>query len=270
MPEIKLVAIDLDGTLLDDDTRISGRSREAIRATRAAGVEVTLATGRMFCAALPFARELGLNLPLITYQGALVKNSGTGEVLYARFLSPDLARRIIRKIKSYGFPFNVYLDDFLCTEEDSPALREYTRKNRVPFQIAPDMLQFVGDREPIKILVMEDPDKLNALEADCRREFGGQVHMTRSFPYYLEFVHPEANKARGLEAVARYLRVAREEIMAIGDSFNDLEMFQYAGLAVAMGNAPEEVKAAAVYVTGTNNDGGVAEALERFILKGPV
>lgn len=267
LPRFELVAIDLDGTLLDDDLKISPRTQEVIARVRQQGVHVTIATGRMFASAQPYALQLGLDIPLITYQGALVKTSQGGQVLYHRFVPLELARQVIQTVNEYGYPINVYLDDRLFVEKITPEGEMYARRSNVPLHPAGDLLEFLQE-DPIKVLVIQEEDKLQALEEKCRKIFGGKLYITRSQPMYLEFMHPEATKKRGLEAVASHLGIGPEKIMVIGDSYNDLEMFRFAGFSIAMGNARPEIKERADYVTKSNREEGVAEALEKFLLDG--
>ncbi|HBT20828.1 MAG TPA: Cof-type HAD-IIB family hydrolase [Peptococcaceae bacterium] len=265
--KIKLVAVDLDGTLLDNDGKISPRVKEAVRKVREKGVEVTLATGRTFLSAKPFAEELGLNLPLITYMGALVKYSDSQRTLYERRVPSGLAQEVIKATRKRGYPINFYVDDCVLVEELAPQNIEYARKYNVVVKEIGD-LSNVSNISPIKLLIInENEEEMNKFEKECRELFGKYLHITKSMPEFLEFSHPEATKARGLEAVAEHLGLKKDEIMAIGDSYNDLEMLEYAGLAVVMGNAREDIKRYADYITATNEDDGVAEALEKFILK---
>ncbi|NLC37783.1 MAG: HAD family phosphatase [Clostridia bacterium] len=265
MTDFRLVAIDLDGTLLRNDLQISPRAKRAIRQVRELGVEVTLCTGRMYASALPYAREIGLELPLVTYNGALVKNTGTGQVIYQRLLPEKYAREIIAKAKEYDLPVNVYHDDRLFVERITPEGRAYMEKSRIPVQEVGDLSRWL-EQDPLKVLVMGEREKLDRLAEDWVREWGDAVYITKSWPTYLEFLHPEATKGLGLQALARHLHVEQEQVMGIGDSYNDLEMFKYAGFSVVMGNAEPAVKEAADYVTLTNDDDGVAEALEKFII----
>ncbi|NLO89215.1 MAG: HAD family phosphatase [Clostridia bacterium] len=263
---IKLIAVDLDGTLLDNDGKISPRVKDAVAKVREKGVEVTLATGRTFLSAKPFAAELGINLPLITYMGALVRYSDSDRVLYERCVPSDLAQEVIKVAEERGYPINFYLDDCVLVKELTPENVEYSRKYNVVVKEVGDLSK-VSHISPIKLLIInEDEEEMNEFERKCRETFGKYLHITKSMPEFLEFSHPEATKEKGLEAVAEHLGLKREEIMAIGDSNNDLEMLQYAGFSVVMGNAREEIKKYADYVTTSNEDDGVAEALEKFIL----
>lgn len=265
MPDIKLVAIDLDGTLLKNDLTISPRAKEAIKAAMAKGVYVTICTGRMYASALPFIQQLNLELPIITYNGAFVKHSGTGEILYERFLPSDMAKDIFLRAKKYGLHSNIYFNDRLYVDCLNKWADSYARKVGVDVNIVEDMLKFL-ERDPIKIVSIAEPENLKILEQELQAVYGDRLYITSSLPTLLEILHPEATKGKGLEAVANYLGVPRECVMGIGDNFNDLEMFNYAGFSVVMGNGEEEVKRIADYVTCTNDDDGVAEAIEKFVL----
>ncbi|MDK2820453.1 MAG: hypothetical protein PWP31_418 [Clostridia bacterium] len=267
MAKIQLVALDLDGTLLTDEIVIDKKAKEAIRKVREKGINVTLATGRMFSSAQSFAVELGIELPMIVYHGAQVRHPITGEVFFERGLPLSLAECIIRHIRHYGYAYNVYLDDKLYVENIKKENIEYVERTGVKLYKVDDMLDFLK-KGPLKIVALQEGDKLDLLEEDIKRDVGDKVYITRSLPFYLETLNREANKARGLKALAEMEGFKAEEIMVFGDSYNDIEMFKYAGISIAMGNAPETVKAYADYVTGTNNEGGVAKALEKFILGG--
>lgn len=286
MSRYKLIAIDLDDTLLDSQLKISPRVKALIQELRARGVVVTLATGRMFRSSRPIARELGLDLPLITYQGALVKNCLSDEILVHRTLEKEYAREIIGLAREKELHVNLYLDDELYVEGLSPEGEAYARLAGVPVCLVPDLAGLLTGRKresradengagkskvvgkgpagPTKLLLIGDEQYLDKLQAVLKPHYGEKVHITKSKPHFLEFTHPLANKGAALAELAKYYGVSREETMAIGDSFNDLEMLEYAGLGVAMGNARREIQARADYVTAANDEDGVAEALQRF------
>ncbi|MDA8226987.1 MAG: Cof-type HAD-IIB family hydrolase [Desulfitobacterium hafniense] len=263
----KLIAIDMDDTLLDSKTRISPRVSEAIRRAREKGVLVTLATGRMFSSALPFAKELELDLPLITYQGALVKNSLSGEVLYYRPVPADIARDLIQVARLWGIHVNIYINDNLYMENLSADGKAYSELARIEPVIVTDLLELLKD-EPTKVLMIAPEEILDKLAEELNLRFAGRIHITKSKPYYLEFIHPLATKGFALEHLSNYYLVEREEVMAIGDSYNDLDMLEYAGLGVVMGNAREEIKAKGDYIALDNDSDGVALVLEELVLKG--
>lgn len=268
MPEYRMIAADLDDSLLNDRLAISPEDREAVLRAVEAGVKVVLATGRMFRSALPYALELGLDTPLVTYQGAYAAFPGSGAVLYHRPVPMDLALSLLERIEPLGYHTNIYIDDSLIVEKMTAESRLYQSISGVEPVVAGSLgayLRRVG-REPTKVLVVAGEEKLDRLREELKGDFEGKLHITKSKPFFLEFMHPEANKARGLQAVADHYGIDRSEIIAVGDSYNDLEMMEYAGLGAAVANAREDIKRRADYVTRANTDGGVAGVIRRFIL----
>ncbi|SHG53467.1 hypothetical protein SAMN02745221_00424 [Thermosyntropha lipolytica DSM 11003] len=263
---IKLVAIDLDDTLLDSRRRISPKTAELIKKVRKQGVLVTLATGRMYSSALFYARLLKIELPLITYQGALVKNSGSGEVLYYKPVEPEKAGEIVDFFKANGVHYNAYLDDNLYMERLTREGRDYAELAGIEAKVVPDLAWQVKKQGSLKIMGISYAEpKILELEKELKSRYGETLNITRSKPYFLEVMHKKANKAEALKVVAAYYGIEREEVLAIGDSYNDIEMLKWAGLGVAMGNAPQEVKEAADWVTLSHDEEGVAYALQRWI-----
>jgi Cof subfamily protein (haloacid dehalogenase superfamily) len=261
----KLIASDLDGTLLNKACQITERTKNAIRQAQARGVIFTLATGRMYRSARPFAQELEIDVPLITYEGALVKTSQTKKVLYYRPLAAALAKEIVAIGEENDLNINVYINDELYVSRVTEEIRKYCRVVQVPYIQVEDW-SLVLEREPTKVLFMGEGEKLDQLWGKTREYFGDQVYITKSGLSFLEFTHPQATKGHGLKFLAREFGIKKEEIMAFGDNFNDLELLRAAGLGVAMANAREELKQVADYVTGSNEEDGVAEAIEKFVL----
>ncbi len=262
---IKLIAIDLDDTLLDHSRTISPRARAAIAAAMAKGVTVTVATGRMFCSALPYAQQLGLDVPLITYNGALIKCGLSGETLRHLPLDMATARALLALFRDRGWYVQVYLDDVLYVRERDANARYYeTIAGVESVPVGDELWSPAGP--PTKMLAMGDPAEIPAIEAAVRAVGGDRVYTAASKANYLEMTDPAANKGAALAFLAGRLGIDRSEVMAIGDSSNDLDMVEYAGWGVAMGNASPRVKAAAQAVTEANDADGVAAAIERFVL----
>lgn len=264
---VKLVALDLDDTLLDCGLQISPRCIEAIQAVRKQDVIVTIATGRMFKSALPYARQLEMDVPLITYQGAWVKNSLSGEVLYYRPVDRELARSIFKFFDCCGVHYHSYFDDTLCMENLTEEGCYYAQIAGVKPVIVKNLYAELENREPFKIMGITFNEKmLLDMELFLKNRFGRELYITRSKPNFLEVMDRQATKANALQVVAEHYGIDRSSVMAIGDSFNDMDMLEWAGLGVAMGNAHKDVKEAADYVTTSNEEEGVAEALKRFVL----
>ena len=265
MQKYKLIAVDLDDTLLDEQLNLTMRVREAIRLALAAGVRFTFATGRMFRSAKPYAEVLGLDIPLITYQGALVKNHRSGEVFLYRPLPLDCAREIVSYIHTLGYHMNAYLDDNLYMEYDTPEGRRYSDIAQVQPELVGDLLRILA-RPPIKLLTIAEEGLLDQLSEILVPRYAGRVHISKSKPYFLEFSHPQATKGYALQALAEFYGIKKEEVIAIGDSYNDLEMLDYAGLGVMVANARESLRDKADYITSGTNGDGVVEVIEKFIL----
>lgn len=265
--EIKMIALDLDDTLLDSELNISPACVRAIRAVRQKGAIITLSTGRMFRSALPYAEKLGIDVPIITYQGAWVKNSLSSEVLYYRPVSRELARQVMNYFRHQGVHFHCYFNDELCIESLSPEADDYARLAGVEARLYDDLIAALDDYDTLKIMaVSHNVQHLLAMEKELKDKFAQQLYVTRSKPFYLEVMDRSVGKALALELIAGHYGIKSSQVMAVGDSFNDLDMIKWAGLGVAMGNAIEEVKEAADFVTFSNDEEGVTEALQRFVL----
>lgn len=261
----KLIAIDVDDTLLTDDLIVTDGTRNAMEAAIAAGVTVTLATGRMFASAQKIARQINLNVPIITYQGALVKTLLDGQVLYERNVPTDAALELHDYCVKHGLHLQLYVDDELYGTEDNDKIKAYSRLSNIPYRIEPDFGKLIT--KPMnKMLVIDDPDRLDAIALELAPLLGDRMHITKSKAHYLEFMHKEGTKGHALQFMARHLGCTMDQTIAMGDAWNDREMIQAAGLGVAMGNSIEALKEIADYVTFTNNEEGVRHVIEKFVL----
>lgn len=262
----KLVAIDLDDTLLDNSGQISPATKTALAQAAARGITVTLATGRMFASAAAIARQLDLDAPLITYQGSLIKRITGGEVLYERHVPADVVDRIYRMCTRDGLHLQAYVDDVLYVREANDKARAYSANSDVPFVVATDFADII--RQPqTKLLILDEPAVLDELQVQCQQMFGESVQITKSKPNFLEFTHPEGTKGHALRFLADRSGCTMAETIAIGDSWNDHDMIEVAGLGVAMGNAVPSLKQIADYVAPTNEEEGVCHVIERFVLQ---
>jgi len=262
----KLVAVDMDGTLLNEKLEISARTKKAIVKAKEQQVQVTLATGRMYKSVLPFAQELELEIPLITYNGALVKDSATGEVYYHEPVPLPHAKEIIRLVKKKKVNLNLYVDDTLYVKELNEWTQAYMSIAKVEAIPVGDLEAFLED-DPTKMLLIGEPEELARITREIRERLEDKVEITKSKPYFLEIISWQVTKGQALKALADKFRIKREEVVAFGDSYNDLSMLEYAGLGVAMGNAPQEIKEKADLLTLSNEEEGVADVLERIVLR---
>lgn len=264
----RLVALDVDGTLKPRNGPISPRVREAIAQTLARGVEVTLATGRMYPSVLPFARELGLTAPLICLGGAALRDPRTGATLFEQSIPLELACEVVAAGRDRGLSVCAYVGDLLFVERVDPAspFAGYVARSRAV--VVPDLLAaFSGD--PSHLAVVSDESRTRSLVRDLRDAFGDRLAVTSGHPLLAEIDHPSVSKAVALAHLAELLGVGREQVIAIGDDWNDVPMLEYAGLGVAMADATPEVLAAADVIAPTADEDGVAWTLERFVLEQP-
>ncbi|WP_206811137.1 Cof-type HAD-IIB family hydrolase [Paradesulfitobacterium ferrireducens] len=265
---IRLVAMDLDDTLLRDDWTISSRTVKAIQAAREQGVNLTIATGRMTISAKPYAEQLGVDVPVITYHGALISQALSGEIFFRKVIPSALAAELLNRIEQQGLYAQVYLRDRVMVQKVTEWTQEYERIASVNIEEADLAAVLAAEPEGVeKILIIDEEARLDAFAPVLRESFGRDIHVTKSKPFFLELINAEVNKGVALAALARKFGVKQEEVMAVGDSLNDVEMITYAGLGVAMGNARPEVRKIADVITGTNEEDGVAQAIERYVLK---
>ncbi|MEK4343912.1 Cof-type HAD-IIB family hydrolase [Paenibacillus sp. FSL P4-0184] len=261
----KLIAIDIDDTLINDDKEVTPATQTALEEAVAAGVVVTLATGRAYASAQAIARQTGLNVPIITYQGALVKNLLDEKVLYERYVPQDAVHKLFTYCVEHNLHLQTYIDDKLYAREDNQKIKDYTDLNKTPYYIEPDWEKLVPQRTP-KMLIIDDPAFLDELAPILRELLGDSVHITKSKPQFLEIMHHEGTKGIALEFLANHFGCDLSETMAMGDSWNDHEMLEAAGLGVAMANAIPALKEIADFVTLSNNEDGVKYAIDKFIL----
>lgn len=266
-PRFRLVALDVDGTLKPRDGPITERVQSAIAATVAAGVHVTIATGRMFRSALPFAQSLGLRTPIICYGGSVIRDPTTGATIHRQGIPEALARQVVEAARTRGLGVAAYVDDDLYVERLAPGSPFAGYVARASARVVEDVLAHLSG-EPCHMAVVSDEVRTRSLVLDLRAEFGGRLSVTSGHPLLAEIDHPEVSKGRALALLAERLGIDRARVLAVGDDWNDITMLEYAGLGIAMGGASPEVLAAADDVAPSVADDGVAWALGKYVLDG--
>lgn len=261
---IKLVALDVDGTLVGKDVTITPRAREAVRAARERGVRFAIVTGRMYKSAAPYAEELGLGgMPLIAYNGALVKEYPSGRVIYHQPVPLEACKALAAFCEARGYHVQAYVNDDLYVPDHGPRTREYVSIAQVKAHAVGSL--FLWLQEPsTKMLIIDDPARIPEITREVQDLMGPVVNAASSHPSFLEVVTAGVSKGLALEAAATSMGFTREEVMAVGDGLNDMSMLTWAGTSFAMGHAPEALRKAATYVTMAGPGDGVAEALERM------
>jgi Cof subfamily protein (haloacid dehalogenase superfamily) len=270
--DIKLLVLDIDGTITGDSNTLSVTVKEVIAAVQAKGIKVAIATGRMYCSALRFHQEIGSTLPLIAYQGAWIQDPGDDKIHRHLPVSREITQQLLeyfeqpdlRSLLSVHF----YINDQLYVREITKETDNYQQRSGVNAIPVGDLRQLL-DHEPTKILALsEDANLTQQLLADLRLKYKPtDLYLTTSVPTFLEAANTHVNKGNAVCYLAEeMLGLESHHVMTIGDNFNDVEMLSYAGISVAMGNAPPEVQAIANWVAPSIELDGAAIAIEKFLL----
>jgi Cof subfamily protein (haloacid dehalogenase superfamily) len=269
-----LIAIDIDGTLLNSQSKLSGATAPLIRETQATGIGITLVSGRPKLKMLPLMNELGLSLPYIGSGGAYIADPSDQRVIYNQTLTEKEVVSIVGLARIVNSPIISQASDHLFYEGPLEELEQLIAHAKIDIvgvgdtkvAIVPvdDVVQACAN--PAKITVFGSPAALFEIE-NVLGQRKPPLYITYSGPTYLEITQAGVNKGEALKRLTTYLAIPLERVLAIGDSKNDISMFQIAGMAVAMGNAPAEVKAEAQYIAPSNDEDGVAWILSELVLK---
>ena len=268
---IRLIALDLDGTLLNSEKNISQENKEAIRKAKAKGVKIVLCTGRPLLGIKRYLEEFNLLEEgdySITYNGGLVQKNNTGEILLEKTLSMTQIKELHQMGLDLGIPMNMIdLEQVYepAYPEGRASLYQDLQSASLPF-VKRDIADFKDDHQFNKVVYCTAPavldEAINKVPADVKERYS----MMKSRPVLFEVMHPEVNKGKGIESLCKLLGFTKDNVMACGDEENDLAMLAYAGLPVAMENASDSVKEFATFISKTNDDHGVAQAINKFVL----
>ena len=263
----KLIVLDLDGTLTNSKKEITPRNRETLIRMQEQGIRLVLASGRPTYGIVPLANELRMNEFggfILSYNGGEIINWETQEMVYENVLPNEVVPVLYECARTHQLSILTYDGAEIITENSQdPYVLKEAFLNKMAVRETNDFLTDIT--LPVaKCLIVGDADKLIPLEAELCLRLQGRINVFRSEPYFLELVPQGIDKALSLAVLLKEIGVAREEVIAIGDGYNDLSMIRFAGLGIAMGNAQEPVKKAADYITLSNEEDGVAEAIDKF------
>ena len=265
--EIKLIALDVDGTIMDRNFNISGQVKSAIKKAVDKGIYVLIATGRMYSATVPIAKHLGLKTPLVVYQGSLIQEFyESNRILMHHTVPSDVSLQVVKDLREYGVQINAYINDNLYAEKTSPILDEYASKRNTPM-VKVDNFESISEFEPTKLLGLDyDVNLMDKIKNELKEKYKGVINITKSTPNFCEFVNNKCSKANSILFLAEKWGINRSQILAIGDQENDKEMLKVAGIGVAMGNGDKELQKMADYITDTVDNNGAAHAIKKFVL----
>lgn len=270
---IGLLVLDIDGTIAGESNEIRQPVLRAIQAAQSRGVQVAIATGRMYRSALRFHRDVGSTLPLLAYQGAWIQDPATQQLHRHWSVSKQTAQQLLdyfeqpqlRSLLSVHF----YINDELYVREITPETQIYSERSDIKPIPVGDLRQVLTN-EPTKVLALsDDTDVIDQLLGSLREQYTpAELYLTKSVATFFEATNPFANKGNGVRYLAEeLLGLQAANVMTIGDNFNDVEMLEYAGIGIAMGNAPADVKAVAQWVAPSIEQDGAAAAIEEFVLR---
>lgn len=267
----RLIVSDLDGTLLRDDHTLSEYTKEVIHRVSEQGIDFMLATGRIFGGARQYAKELKLNTPILACNGALIKEA-EGKLLYGKPIHEETLSEIFRVLIDKNYYFHCYGEESFYTRKFSSFLKTFYSFNtdqpeeeRFPM-IEIDPLELIGKDIIYKVLAKcEGEEERKALYSSLSEITGASV--TVSWHNTFDICADQVSKASAIERYAKKKGISPSEIICFGDNYNDMDMLQYGGLGIAVENGVKELKEAADYVTGNNNEDGVAKAIEKFVLE---
>jgi len=296
MKRYKLIALDVDGTLINSRYILTKKTKEALKKVMECGIYVTLCTGRFYNSALRIARNISVNAPLITSDGALIRDIYSGEIYYEKGLNEEILMKIIDEVNRYPeIKLQVFLRDKKIFYGKSYQMAQLKRFSAFARRLSPSgvinylrdfvlipvenikdagtlkiyLSRIYNDKKmrdllgpPLKAVISGDPARLSWLWAKFDCMFGKSVYITSAVKNTMDIIHGEVSKAKGLEVLSNILGIKREEIIAFGDNYNDILMLEYAGLGVLMGNAPLELKRRGLPLTLSNNEEGVAHFIE--------
>ena len=263
--KISLVLADVDGTLVNEQKILTDRARKAVAALHNAGISFAITSGRPPRGMAMLFEPLHLETPIAGFNGGLFVKPDLS-ILEQKTVPPDVAATAVKLIRDHGLDVWVYRgNDWLIGKADAP----HVAREGWTVKFDPIVVKDVGEKldQVAKIVgVSDDLEKVQRCEADAKKAFGQRATANRSQPYYLDITNKDANKGAVLEYLSRHLGVPAAEIATIGDQQTDVPMFERSGMSIAMGNAPDDVKALATVATDSYTDEGFAKAMERFIL----
>lgn len=267
---IKLIAIDLDGTLLNPQHEMTERTEKTLKAAMAAGVRVIIATGKTFMSSQHIIKRLGTNTPGIYNQGTITFNSD-GTVHSQQMLDKALARQVITYAEDRGYVIGAYAGSRILVRKMTERMAELTMHYHEPMPEEVGPLQNILDNTPINKIIMfypNDARRVQALRWQLNIQIGNAARLlSAGIPDELEILPPNASKGTALKVLLKEMGIPANQAMTIGDGENDVEMLELAGLGVAMGNANDHVKSVANVTTASNDADGVAEAVEKYVLQ---
>jgi len=266
MENIKVLFLDIDGTIAGESNKVNPEVIEAIKKVQSRGIKVGLATGRMYCSAHRFHDEIGADLPIISYNGAWIQNPVTGEMISHRPLDHEVALELLDYLRSHEVEIHVYFNDQLYVDKVTEKTDSYIERSGIIVNVVDDLRNLLS-QSPTKLLALSpNPSLIRSLLDDLKQRYHNRnLYLTQSNPTYLEATSAHVHKGDAIKYVTeKILGLSSQQVMAIGDNFNDYTMIEYAQIGVAMEDAPTQLKAIATYTTDNVENNGVAQIISQL------
>ncbi len=265
--DIKLVAIDLDDTLLHDDSTVSQYTIDVIDALRKKGIEVVIATGRMYQTAKPIGEAIGVgDSPIIIYSGGVVQRVASGEILYQNAIPLDIAKKVLALAQKHKWYVQYYCNDTITVDKKTEVSTYYEDITGATIHPKGEAFYQPSDNAD-KILAVDYPENIPGIMAILKEECGDTIEVVQSKDTFLEIIAKGVSKGAALSSMAEKRGLTMEQTMAFGNAQNDMAMIEMAGIGVAVANAEDCVKEVADVITASNNEDGVAKLLEEYFLQ---
>ena len=260
---IKMIATDIDGTIVSAGSDFTPEVRNCIKKLSDKGIKVVLVTGRMHSSAVHVAKDLGLDTPIISYQGGLIKDFN-GKTLYQKNLNSNYAKDIIKWAKANNIHINLYIEDKLYVDNDNETVRKYVDGKYINYTVC--SFDDIKIENVNKILAIDyhNADRVSQWVEELKEKYP-QLYIVKSTPYFCEIGSIDAKKSNGVEFLCNYWGIKKENVLAIGDQDNDIDLVASGGIGVAMGNASENLKSVAGYITDTVCNNGFVKAVEKYV-----
>ncbi len=260
---IKMVVTDIDGTIYSPETGITDNVKKCIKNLADNGIMVVIATGRTYASAKTIADRLGIKYPLICYQGGLV-NSYEGEILNVIYLDEKPAREIIENFRKRNIHLNVYVEDKLYVEDDNKYIKDYIGDKGIDYWKVDSFNELDFTKLNKLLAINYDTAFIDKLIEELKEKYP-QLYVVKSAKYFCEIANKQATKGNAIKFLAKKFGFSINEVMAIGDQNNDIEMVETAGIGVAMGNGTEQIKQKADYITDTIENDGFVKAVDKYV-----
>ena len=265
----KLIALDMDGTLLNSDKKLTERVKTAITSAKNKGVHVVLASGRPTEGMMPYLIELGLDTDkdfILSYNASLILKVASKEVISRAILKGSDVKELYKVAQNLNVNIHAFsTDKGLITPKNSEYTQVEATLNDIDFSLF-DFNDIDDNEDILKVMMIDAEDHLSKVIEQLPAYLQDKYSCARSTPFFYEFMNPKSHKGYGMAALCKHLNLSSDQVICIGDGGNDKEMIEFAGLGIAMENATDEVKAIAQVITSSNDDDGVAKAIEKYIL----